>query len=289
MPDENFLSTLENNMSSFSKRQRQVAEYILRFYDRAAYMTAGRLAEAVKVSESTVVRFAMELGYDGYPQMQKALRDIVRPKLTSVQRMRILGAISSDGEILSHVMNQDMEKLRHSYEELETEAFRKAADSISGAGRVYIVGMRSSSTLARYLFFYLNILRDNVIMVDTASESELFEQMFRIGGGDVAVGISYPRYSRKTLTAMRFARDRGARVIAVTDGAISPIVKLADLTLYARSEMASFVDSLVAPMSLINALVVAVSVRNEKVTEQTLRKLEDIWDEYDIYEKLHDD
>ncbi len=275
-------------MASFSKRQRLVAEYILRFYDKAAYMTAGRLAGAVDVSESTVVRFAMELGYDGYPQMQKALRDMVRPKLTSVQRMKIHGDLASGGDILSRVMGQDMEKIKHSCEEMETASFEKAVDIISGAGRVYIVGMRSSSTLARYMFFYLSILRDNVVIVSPAGESEPFEQMMRIKEGDVAIGISYPRYSRKTLAAMRFARDRGASVVAITDGQISPITKLSDITLFASSEMASCVDSLVAPMSLINALLVAVSVKNEAETERAFRQLEDIWDEYDIYEKPYE-
>ena len=283
------ISKIQTELPGFSKGQKQIARYILEHYDKAAFMTASRLGVTVGVSESTVVRFATELGYDGYPHLQRALQEMIRNKLTSVQRIEVANDRFGNQEILSMVLQSDIEKIRQTLDEIDRDAFQGAVDALTGAHRIYILGVRSSSALANFLGFYFNLLFDNVTLVHTNSVSEIFEQVLRIGPGDVLFGISFPRYSKRTLSAMQYARDRGAKVIALTDSQLSPLARVADHLLLARSDMASFVDSLVAPLSVINALIVAVGMSRRDEIEHTFNKLESIWEKYDVYEKPEDD
>jgi DNA-binding MurR/RpiR family transcriptional regulator len=282
---KDILTTIQNEMSSFSKGQKLIAAYILKFYDKAAFMTASKLGKTVNVSESTVVRFAAELGYDGYPAMQKALQEMIRNKLTAVQRIEVSNDRIGNHDILSMVMHADAENIRATLEEMNRQDFDRSVSTILAARKIYILGVRSASALSSFLGFYFNMMFENVVVAHTNSSSELFEQILRIREGDVIIGISFPRYSRRTVKAMRYAKDRGAGVIAITDSAASPLAELADHTLMARSDMASFVDSLVAPLSLVNALIVAVSRKKSEEISGTFSKLEKIWDEYEVYEK----
>ena len=283
------ITKIQSELPSFSKGQKQIARFILEHYDKAAFMTASRLGVTVGVSESTVVRFATELGYDGYPHLQRALQEMIRNKLTSVQRMEVAGDRMGGRDVLQTVLHADTDMIRVTLDEIDRDAFQGAVDALMGAKRIYILGVRSSSALASFLGFYFNLLFENVTLVHTNSVSEIFEQVLRIGPGDVLFGISVPRYSKRTLSAMKYARDRGARVIALTDSQLSPLARVADHVLLARSDMASFVDSLVAPLSVINALIVAVGMSRRDEIEQTFNKLERIWEEYDVYEKPEDD
>ena len=283
------ITKIQSELPSFSKGQKQIARFILEHYDKAAFMTASRLGVTVGVSESTVVRFATELGYDGYPHLQRALQEMIRNKLTSVQRMEVAGDRMGGRDVLQTVLHADTDMIRVTLDEIDRDAFQGAVDALMGAKRIYILGVRSSSALASFLGFYFNLLFENVTLVHTNSVSEIFEQVFCIGPGDVLFGISFPRYSKRTLSAMKYARDRGARVIALTDSQLSPLARVADHVLLARSDMASFVDSLVAPLSVINALIVAVGMSRRDEIEQTFNKLERIWEEYDVYEKPEDD
>ena len=283
------ITKIQSELPGFSKGQKQIARFILEHYDKAAFMTASRLGVTVGVSESTVVRFATELGYGGYPAMQKALQEIIRGKLTSVQRMEVAGDRMGGRDVLQTVLHADTDMIRVTLDEIDRDAFQGAVDALMGAKRIYILGVRSSSALASFLGFYFNLLFENVTLVHTNSVSEIFEQVLRVGPGDVLFGISFPRYSKRTLSAMKYARDRGARVIALTDSQLSPLARVADHVLLARSDMASFVDSLVAPLSVINALIVAVGMSRRDEIEQTFNKLERIWEEYDVYEKPEDD
>ncbi|WP_031474384.1 MurR/RpiR family transcriptional regulator [Agathobaculum desmolans] len=283
------INKIQSELPGFSKGQKQIARYILEHYDKAAFMTASRLGTTVGVSESTVVRFATELGYDGYPHLQRALQEMIRNKLTSVQRMEVSSDRMGGRDVLQTVLHADMDMIRQTLDELDRDAFQGAVDALIGAKRIYILGVRSSSALSNFLGFYFNLLFENVRLVHTNSVSEIFEQMLRIGPGDVVFGVSFPRYSKRTLSAMQYARDRGARVIALTDSRLSPLARVADHLLLARSDMASFVDSLVAPLSVVNALIAAVGMSRRDEIEQTFNKLERIWEEYDVYEKLEDD
>ena len=283
------ITKIQSELPGFSKGQKQIARFILEHYDKAAFMTASRLGVTVGVSESTVVRFATELGYDGYPHLQRALQEMIRNKLTSVQRMEVAGDRMGGRDVLQTVLHADTDMIRGTLDEIDRDAFQGAVDALMGAKRIYILGVRSSSALASFLGFYFNLLFENVTLVHTNSVSEIFEQVLRVGPGDVLFGISFPRYSKRTLSAMKYARDRGARVIALTDSQLSPLARVADHVLLARSDMASFVDSLVAPMSVINALIVAVGMSRRDEIEQTFNKLERIWEEYDVYEKPEDD
>ena len=280
------ITKIQSELPGFSKGQKQIARFILEHYDKAAFMTASRLGVTVGVSESTVVRFATELGYDGYPHLQRALQEMIRNKLTSVQRMEVAGDRMGGRDVLQTVLHADTDMIRVTLDEIDRDAFQGAVDALMGAKRIYILGVRSSSALAS---FYFNLLFENVTLVHTNSVSEIFEQVLRVGPGDVLFGISFPRYSKRTLSAMKYARDRGARVIALTDSQLSPLARVADHVLLARSDMASFVDSLVAPLSVINALIVAVGMSRRDEIEQTFNKLERIWEEYDVYEKPEDD
>ena len=283
------ITKIQSELPGFSKGQKQIARFILEHYDKAAFMTASRLGVTVGVSESTVVRFATELGYDGYPHLQRALQEMIRNKLTSVQRMEVAGDRMGGRDVLQTVLHADTDMIRVTLDEIDRDAFQGAVDALMGAKRIYLLGVRSSSALASFLGFYFNLLFENVTLVHTNSVSEIFEQVLRVGPGDVLFGISFPRYSKRTLSAMKYARDRGARVIALTDSQLSPLARVADHVLLARSDMASFVDSLVAPLSVINALIVAVGMSRRDEIEHTFNKLERIWEEYDVYEKPEDD
>ena len=284
MPKD-ILAAIQNNMSTFSKGQKLIARFILDSYDKAAFMTASRLGKTVNVSESTVVRFAAELGYDGYPAMQKALQEMIRNKLTSIQRIEVSNDRIGDQDVLSMVMQSDVEKIRMTLEEMDRDSFERAVDAIVSARRIYILGVRSATALASFLGFYFNLIFENVVLMHTTSVSEVFEQMLHIGPEDVIIGISFPRYSSRTVKAMSFARDRGARVVAITDCETSPLASIATHTLMAKSDMASFVDSLVAPLSLVNALIVAIGRRKNNDLSQTFGALEQIWAEYQVYEQ----
>ena len=249
-------------------------------------MTASRLGKTVNVSESTVVRFAAELGYDGYPAMQKALQEMIRNKLTSIQRIEVSNDRIGQQDILSMVLQADMEKIRMTLEETDRKGFDGAVDAILSARRIYILGVRSAAAIASFLGFYFNLIFENVTLVNTASASEIFEQLLRVREGDVVIGVSFPRYSRRTVKALEFAHDQGATVVAITDSEASPLAGIADHALLAKSDMASFVDSLVAPLSLVNALIVAVSRRKDNDLAATFEALEHIWDEYQVYEKV---
>lgn len=283
---KDILSAIQGSMGSFSKGQKLIARFILESYDKAAFMTASKLGRTVNVSESTVVRFAAELGYDGYPAMQKALQEMIRSKLTSVQRIEVSNDRIGNQDILSMVMQSDIEKIRMTLEETDREQFEGAVDAIVSARHIYILGVRSAAALSSFLGFYFNLIFDNVTMVSATSTSEIFEQLLRIGPGDVILGVSFPRYSRRTVKAMEFSRNRGAETIAITDSETSPLTATATLTLLAKSDMASFVDSLVAPLSLVNALIVSIGRRKNEDLSQTFAALEQMWDEYEVYEKV---
>ncbi len=282
--EKDVLAVIENGSAGFSKGQRRIAKYILENYDKAAFMTAGRLGVTVGVSESTVVRFAAELGYDGYPGMRKALQEMIRNRLTSVQRIEVAKELIDDSNVLEAVLSADMEKLQKTIEEIDSASFDAAVDAIINAKHVYIVGMRSSTALASFMGYYLNILRDNVYLLHDTAVSEIYEQVLRIGEGDVFIAMSYPRYSTRTVKAMRFVKSAGATTIGLTDGDSSPLVELSDILLYAKSDMVSFLDSLIAPLSLINALIVSIGLRSKDALSDTFKRLETVWSENDVYE-----
>lgn len=275
---------INDRYSTMSKGQKLLATYITDNYDKAVFLTAAKLGEAVGVSESTVVRFAAQLGYRGYPEFQKALEEMVRTKLNSVQRMEITYGRISRSKVLESVLQADMERLRDTLGKIDQNAFEMAVDTILAARRIYLVGIRSCAPLASFLAFYLNLMFDNVIQLHTNSSSELFEQMMRIGKEDVVIGISFPRYSMRTLKALEFANNRSAKVITLTDSVHSPMNLYSSCNLIADSDMASVVDSLVAPLSVINALIVALCMRKQDEVADTLEMLEQIWDEYQVYE-----
>lgn len=280
------LTVIQDSMHTFSKGQRKIANFILESYDKAAFMTASRLGQKVGVSESTVVRFAFELGYDGYPDMQRSLQKMIRNRLTTVQRIEVTNDRLGDQDLLSMVLQSDIEKIRQTLEELDRDSFYSAVDAIVSARKIYIIGVRSSASIASFLHFYFNLIFDNVVLVSANTASETFESLLRVGEGDAVIGISFPRYSSRTVQALSFARDRGATTIAITDSETSPLAPISRYSLMARSDMASFVDSLVAPLSLVNALLVAVSQRKNEDLSNTFHTLEGIWEEYNVYEKV---
>lgn len=279
------LADLESGMHTFSKGQKRIARYLSESYDKAAFMTASKLGKAVGVSESTVVRFAVELGYDGYPSMQKAMQDMVMNRLTSVQRMGVANDRIKDQDILSTVIHSDIDKLRQTAEMISKEDFDKAIEAIIGAERVYILGVRSTAALANFFGYYLNFMFDNIHIVTTSGTSEMFEKLVGIGPKDVVVAFSFPRYSTSTVKGAQFCRSTGATVIGLTDSRLSPLGQNSDYVLVAKSDMASVVDSLVAPFSVVNALIVALASRREEVITKTFDTLERVWSEYNVYEK----
>ena len=283
------LTRIDLMMNGFSKGQKRIALYIEEHYDKAAFMTASKLGETVGVSESTVVRFATELGYDGYPKLQKAMQEMIRNKLTSVQRIEVTSGRIGDGNVLDSVLNQDIEKIRRTIEETSHEDFARAVDEICAAKRIYIFGVRSTGAIASFLAYYFELIFDNnVILINTTSPSSTYEHIFRITEEDVMIGISFPRYRSTAIEAMNFARSRGAHAVAITDSMASPLVQSADSILIARSDMASIVDSLVAPLSLINALIVATVLKKKDEVTETFRLLEDVWNREGVYSN-HDD
>lgn len=283
--DKDVLSAIEKQYSKFSKGQRRIAKYLEESFDKAAFMTAAKLGKTVGVSESTVVRFASELGYDGYPGMRKSLQEMIRTRSTSVQRIKVTKDIMGTKDVLDTVLHWDMEKIRETLEETNREEFNAAVKAISKARRIYILGSRSSKALSIFMGFYLNLLFDGVRVVDDASISEIIEQLLRLNSEDVVIGISFPRYSTRTIKTLKFANDRNATVIGITDNADSPIAKASGIKLLAKSDMVSFLDSLVAPLSLINALIVALGAETGDKLSGTFNDLEKIWSDYEVYEK----
>ncbi len=279
------LSEIEKKLPSLSKGQRNIAQYIVAHYDKAAFMTASKLGDTIGVSESTVVRFAVELGFQGYPHFQRSLQEMIRNKLTSVQRIEVSNSQLGTSDLLTKVLSMDIDKIRRTLDDISRDAFNDAVESIISAENIYVLGVRSSFSLASFLSFYLNHIFKNVRNIATNSVSEVFEQIMHIEKGDVLISITFPRYSQRTVKAAKYACGRGAKVISITDSADSPIAEFSDTLLLARSDMASFVDSLVAPLSLINALIVAIGLKNKQATSDSLERLEQIWDEYGVYQK----
>lgn len=278
------LKNISKNSFGYSKSQRTIAKYIHDNYEKAAFMTAAKIGEAVGVSESTVVRFAAELGYDGYPGMRRAMQEMIRGMLTSVQRIEASKELINGRSIYKTVMGNDLDRLQNTLEELDEVSFNKVIDSIMSAKKLYISGMRTSTYLADILGFYLSYLRSDVIVLQDNGAAEVYEQLFRIDENDLFIGITFPRYSTRARKAMDFAKSRGARTIGITDSETSPVFGTADICLFANSEMVSFVDSLVAPLSLVNAIIVAVGARSVDIISDTFAKLEAVWSKYKVYE-----
>lgn len=279
------LMIIKNQMPTFSKGQKLIAGYVLEHYEKAAYMTASKLGSLVGVSESTVVRFACELGFEGYPEFQRALQELIRNMLTAVQRIEVTNSLIGDGDMLEKVLLSDAEKIRRTLESIDRASFAEAVQKIVNAKNIYIIGVRSSSSLAGFLNFNLRMVFDNVHFVQTTSGSEMFEQIMHLGKEDTMIAISFPRYSQRIINAVEYAKEVGADVIALTDSKRSPIAAYADQLLTAESDMVSYVDSLVAPLSIINAIIVAVARERQELFSDQLKKLETIWDEYDVYKK----
>ena len=282
-PQENLLTRLNQQYSSMSKGQKRLADYISEHYDQAVFMTAAKLGAQVNVSESTTVRFAMQLGYAGFPEFHRALEELVMNKLNSIQRMQMTYGRVPQGEILNTVLQSDIDKIKMTMEEVSSASFEQSVEMLLNARTIYIVGIRSCAPLASFLAFYLHMIFDDVRLIQTSSASEIFEQMIRIGEEDVMIGISFPRYSLRTQKALEFASKRHAKVITITDSVHSPINAWSSCSLIAKSDMASIVDSLVAPLSLINALVVALCMKRQEDVVDTLETMEEIWDEYQVY------
>ncbi len=287
--NDNVLQMIQSNRGSFSKGQKRIAQYILENYDKAAFMTAAKLGKAVQVSESTVVRFAAQLGYDGYPEMQKALQELIRGRLTSIQRIQASREQMDSQDILGSVMQRDMESIHTAIDRLDRGAFNSAVDKLMRAKHIYILGVRSSAYLAGYLHFYFHLIFPNVTLVQNVAGGEIFEQMVRIGPDDVIVGISFPRYSKLAVSAVEFARSRGAEVVAITDSKMSPLYKVAGTSLLVRSDMISFVDSMAAPLSLLNALIVAVGQQKHEEVSSTFAEMERVWSTYSVFGKAEDE
>lgn len=280
---KNVLALIENSIENGSKGHRKIGQYLMKNYVSAAYMTAQRLSEAVGVSESTVVRYAIELGFDGYPKLQSALKSLIKNKLTTVQRIEFAEERIGNNVLAASFM-ADIENLKKTLAATDEDNFNSIVDLILSAGRIYIVGTRSSTSLASFLNFYLALILDNVKLVHNASGSEIFEELLRVKQGDVVIGISFPRYSKRTVDAMHFVKKQGASVIAITDSKQSPLSYIADKVLYASNYTDSFVDSLVAPLAMINALIAAVGQRRRTETSQSFARLEEIWEEYRVYD-----
>ena len=279
---QDLMKVIQTKFPKLSKGQKLIAEYILTNYDKAAFMTAAKLGISVGVSESTVVRFAIELGFTGYPKLQKSLQELIKNKLTTVQRLELSSDFIREENPLKGVLKADIENIRATLEKINHSDFEQIVDDIFRAKRIYIVGLRSSMALAEFLGFYLGLILDNVKVVSSGM-SDIFEQMINIGEGDVVIGIGFPRYATKTIDALAFAKSRNAKARAITDSLISPLATNADCTLIAQSNMASFVDSLVAPLSIINALVISIGMREKEKITRTFEDLEGIWKDYNVY------
>ena len=274
---------ISENYKDMSKSHKKIASFILEHYDQAVFMTAAKLGASLGISESTVVRFAMAIGYEGYPEFQQDLVECVKKKLNTLQKMDVKYGNSTQAELLTTVLTADIEKIQDTINTLDPQAFDTAVDIILNAKTIYVMGLRSNEPLAAFLHFYLNMIRGNVVLLNTSSITETFEQMIRINEEDCFIGISFPRYSMRTLKAMEFANDRNAKVIAITDSQHSPMNLYSSCNLFARSDMVSIVDSLVAPLSLINALVVALCLKCPEAVKENLETLEDTWNNYQVY------
>ena len=284
----NLLMRIAEHQPNLSKGQRAIAHFITDHYDEAAYMTAFQMGEAVGVSESTVVRFAAELGFDGYPELQRAVQELVRSRLTTLKRIELTRARMSDDEVLDHVLQADIQNVRQTLEDLPREIFNAAVSDVVNARNVYIFGAGSCRALANFVHYYLKLLMHNTHLIHTSSSAEIFEEMVDIGEEDVIIGMSFPRYSSKAVKTLDFARSRNAKVIAITDSQLSPISDYADHLLLAHSDLATVVDSLVAPLAVIHALIVAVSLKKMDENRESLTALEDIWARYGVYQALPD-
>ena len=282
---EDLLKAIEEKMPRFSKSQKLIAGFILEHYEKAAYMTALKLGNAVNVSESTVVRFAISMGYEGYPQLQRSLQSHIKNRLTTLQRMDVTRSRIGDENPVAAVLNQDIDKIRRTLDTIDQESFNKAVSAIIGARKIYIQGAMSSGILASFMHYYLRLIFDKVTLVGAVGKTELYQHMIHITRGDLLIAMSFPRYASGTIEACRFARESGAEIIAITDSENSPLTQYANVSLFAYSDMVSFVDSLVAPMSVINALVAMVSSNCRSDVEQTFAKLEQLWDKNDVYKK----
>ena len=282
------MALLQEKAPEFSKGQKKIAQYIMESYDKAAFMTANRLGRNVGVSESTVVRFAVDLGFDGYPSMQKAMQEMVLNRLTSVQRMEVANDRMGDQDVISMVIHADIEKLRQTEETVDRDEFSACVNAILKAKRIYILGVRSVAPLATFLGHYLNYMFNNVHVVTGYSTGEMFERIVGVNSEDVVIAFSFPRYSASTTKAAKYCRSAGATVVGFTDSALSPLGQCCEHVLVAKSDMLSLVDSLVAPLSIINALIVAVASKREKEIARTFENLERIWEEYHVYEKQAD-
>lgn len=286
MPINNdILSLIDAKMPEFSKGQKRIANYIKEHYGEAVYLTAAKLGAIVGVSESTVVRFAIELGYDGYPKLQKAIEELVKTKLTAAERMKVSyqQMVKSNKNILKSVLTRDADRIHSTLSDINIDDFDTAVNYILNSRNVYIIGGRSSGALSYFFSFYLNLIRENVRDVSRASVAETFEEIFRINEDDLVIGISFPRYSTRTIKSMEYASKKGAKTIAITDSKKSPLVENADVALTARSDMVGFIDSVVAPLSLINAILVAVSMNRRDYIVEGLDVLENLWSEYQVY------
>lgn len=281
MDKQDLIHRIEANYKRMSKGQKLIAEYILKNYDKAAFMTASRLGDVVGVSESTVVRFANALNYQGYPKLQKALQELIRNKLTTVQRIELSSELDQS-MVLKSVLKADMHNIRQTIDEIDNEDFNDVVNKFLEAQNIYVLGLRSASPLAQFMGYYLNFIFSNVKVV-TSGVNDIFEQLFHIGKGDLLVGISFPRYASRAIEAMKFSKEQGADTVAITDSMLSPLTDYADYSLMAISDMASFVDSLVAPLSLINALIVAIGQSKKTQISTGFYKLENIWAEYQVY------
>lgn len=280
--NQDLMRTIQMKFPRLSKGQKLIAEYILKHYDKAAFMTAAKLGISVGVSESTVVRFANELGFSGYPKLQKALQELIKTRLTTVQRLELSNDFANEESALKGVLKSDMENIRATLEKINHRTFEEVVNSIFKAKKIYIIGLRSSTAIAEFLGFYLNLILDNVKVVSYGI-SDIFEQMINISDEDLVIGIGFPRYAARTIEALSFAQSRGTKVVAITDSLLSPLAGNADYTLIAQSNMASFVDSLVAPLSVINALIIAVGLREKEKISNTFNNLENMWREYQVY------
>ena len=286
--NNDILSILQERATTFSKGQRAIARYITESYDKAAFMTASKLGRTVGVSESTVVRFAVELGYDGYPIMQKAMQEMVLNRLTSVQRIEVANDRIGDQDILSLVLQSDMEQLRKTVSSVDRKDFSAAVNAILDARRIYVLGVRSASALASFLGYYLNLMFEDVHTITASGTGQVLEKLISAGPDDVVIAFSYPRYSTSTVTGASFCHSKGAKIVAMTDSRTSPLGQTSDFVLQTKSDMASLVDSLVAPLSVVNALVVALAARREEKLAKTFSRLEEIWEKYQVYEKQDD-
>ena len=280
---ESFQNRVESVYGGLSKGHKKIADFIKNNYEKASFMTAAKLGKTVGVSESTVVRFATNIGFDGYPELQKYLQEMVKNHLTSVQRMEVAASRYESGDFVDKVFSADVEMIKATKENISKEAFAKSVDAINKAKKIYILGVRSSSVIASFAAFYFRYINDNVVLVDRSASSEIFEQIYKITDEDVCIAISFPRYSMQTIKALSFVQSTGATIISVTDGENSPIAPYATHLLVAKSSMVSFVDSLVAPLSVINALIATCAKENKDQVYGNLKKLEEIWDEYDVY------